>query len=107
MINFHFKEETLDEETISVLKNLKNSNPTKFIQLQKKFITPSSQNGPVPLPSFPGVQEFYKDFILSAYNSTSAFYTFLENTFVHEIVELNNSHFVGSDIEEKGTFLNA
>jgi hypothetical protein len=32
------------------------------------------------------------------------FYTYLENTFIHEIMELNDSHFVGSDIEETGKF---
>ncbi|XP_014210069.1 codanin-1 [Copidosoma floridanum] len=94
-------QEDLDEETVSFLKNLKDSNPGKFTQLQQKLITPLSQNGPVPLPSFPGIQEFYKNFILLAANPS--FYTYLENTFVHEIMELNNSHFVGSDVEEKET----
>lgn len=92
----------MDDETASFLKNLKDINPEKLTQLQKKLVTPLSHNGPVPLPSFPGIQEFYKDFIVHA--SHPMFNTYLENTFIHEIMELNNSQFAGSDIEETSKF---
>ncbi|XP_001601592.1 codanin-1 [Nasonia vitripennis] len=95
------QEDILDDETASFLKDLKDINPEKLTQLQRKLVTPVSQKGPVPLPSFPGIQEFYKDFIL--YASNAMFYTYLENTFISEIMDLNNSQFAGSDIEETET----
>ncbi|XP_011502578.1 PREDICTED: codanin-1 [Ceratosolen solmsi marchali] len=92
------QEDLVDNETLSFVKNLKDSNPEKLTKLSRKLVTPLSQSSPVPLPSFTGTQEFYKDFIL--YSSHPMFYTYLENTFIHEIMELNDSHFVGSDIEK-------
>lgn len=83
---------------------MKNMNLEKLTHLNKKFVTPLSQNGPVPLPSFTGIQEFFKDFILHAFNAM--FYTYLENTFIHEIMELNNTQFAGSDIEDTGKIVN-
>ncbi|KAJ8666930.1 hypothetical protein QAD02_008592 [Eretmocerus hayati] len=95
------QEDVLDDETADFLKNLKDINPEKLAQLTKKLVTPSSQNGPVPLPSFPGIQEFFKDFIFCA--SNHMFYTYLKDTLICEIMELNSSQFTGSDIEDIGT----
>ena len=65
-------------------------------------MTPLSSKGPVPEPSFPGAQEFYKNFILYAFNPM--FYAHLEDCLIHEIMELNDAQFAGSDIEDTGNF---
>ncbi|XP_058792806.1 codanin-1 [Phymastichus coffea] len=95
------QEDILDDETMSFLKNIKDMNLEKLTHLNKKLITPLSQNGPVPLPSFPGFQEFFKTFIEHTYHPM--FLKHLEDTFVHEIMELNNTQFAASDIEESET----
>ncbi|XP_014235003.1 codanin-1 [Trichogramma pretiosum] len=93
--------DSLDHETLNFLKDIKDINQDKLSQLQKKLVTPLSQNGPVPLPSFPGAQEFFKNFILCA--SKPIFYMYLENILTHDIMELNDSNFTRSDIEELET----
>ena len=55
-----------DDENVSLLSQLKQTNPQKFKRLQERFIQPSSSGGPCPAPSFPGCQEFFRDFILAA-----------------------------------------
>lgn len=74
--------------------------PAKLKQLQNRLVKPQSSKGPVPLPSFPGVQEFYKSFIFYAYDPM--FYKHLENCFIHEILELNDAQFVADEIENTG-----
>lgn len=93
--------EAEDDESISFLKALKNVNPKKLNQLQKRLVTPQSSNNQVTGPSFPGVQEFFKDFILFAFNPI--FYVHLKNCLVHEIMELNDTQFSGSEIEDSET----
>lgn len=89
-----------DDESISVLKVLKHINPEKLNQLQKRLVTPQPSKDQIMEPSFPGVQEFFKDFILFAFNPI--FYAHLENCLVHEIMELNDTQFSGSEIEDSG-----
>ncbi|XP_076162125.1 codanin-1 like protein dlt isoform X2 [Ptiloglossa arizonensis] len=90
--------EVEDDESISVLKVLKHINPEKLNQLQKRLVTPQPSKDQIMEPSFPGVQEFFKDFILFAFNPI--FYAHLENCLVHEIMELNDTQFSGSEIED-------
>lgn len=91
----------VDEESMNFLKALKHVNPERLTQLSKRFVTPlPSQNQNVS-PSFPGMQEFFKDFILHAFNPI--FYIHLENCFVCEIMELNDTQFGNSEIEDSGT----
>ncbi|XP_024944847.1 codanin-1 isoform X2 [Cephus cinctus] len=97
------QEKSIDEESLSVLKSLKQLNPEKLTQLQERLVTPTFSQGPVPLPSFPGVQEFFKDFLLLTFNPI--FYVHLENCLVHEILELNDTQFIGSDIEDTETMV--
>lgn len=91
----------IDDENISFLKTLKCVNPKKLDQLQKRLITPQPSKNQVTEPSFSGVQEFFKDFILFAFNPV--FYVHLENCLVHEIMELNDTQFNSSEIEDSDT----
>lgn len=84
-----------NDETTALLKTLKDVNPEKLTQLKERLIAPKLKDGPVPLPSFPGNQEFFRDFILYAFNPV--FYACLEDHFIHEILELNDSHVSESD----------
>ncbi|OAD58757.1 Codanin-1 [Eufriesea mexicana] len=90
-----------DDESISILKTLKNVNPQKLNQLQKRLVTPQPSKNQITEPSFPGVQEFFKDFILFAFNPI--FYVHLENCLIHEIMELNDTQFNNSEIEDSET----
>ncbi|XP_043290102.1 codanin-1 [Venturia canescens] len=94
-------EDLMNDESLSFLKSLKHVNPEKLLQLKERLVTPLTSMGPVPQPTFPGVQEFYKEFILNAHNWK--FYVILENTFISEIMERNETQFAHSEIESTGT----
>lgn len=90
----------VNDESLNFLKALKHVNPEKLTQLSKRFVTPLPSQSHNVGPSFPGIQEFFKDFILYAFNPI--FYSHLENCFVYEIMELNDSQFANSEIEDSG-----
>ena len=79
---------------------MKHINPKKLNQLQKRLVTPQPSKNQITQPSFPGMQEFFKDFILYAFNPS--FYIHLENCLIHEIMELNDTQFNNSEIEDSG-----
>lgn len=63
---------------------------TKFDLLNRRFLTPCS----IVVGNekrFPGVQEFFKDFLRTAENSF--FLTHVQNALVHRIISLNNFQF--------------
>ncbi|XP_025073488.1 codanin-1 isoform X2 [Pogonomyrmex barbatus] len=97
------QDDIVDDESLNFLKALKHVNPEKLTQLSKRFVTPLPSQSQNIGPSFPGIQEFFKDFILHAFNPI--FYTHLENCFVHEIIELNDTQFANSEIEESETMV--
>ncbi|NXE81556.1 CDAN1 protein, partial [Cochlearius cochlearius] len=49
-----------------VLNMLGSDNLSRLKRLQERFVVPQSIKGPCPPPSFPGCQQFFRDFILSA-----------------------------------------
>ncbi|OXB68244.1 UNVERIFIED_CONTAM: hypothetical protein H355_012536 [Colinus virginianus] len=49
-----------------VLNMLGPDNLNRLKRLQERFVVPQSIRGPCPPPSFPGCQQFFRDFILSA-----------------------------------------
>ncbi|XP_069494756.1 codanin-1 isoform X2 [Ambystoma mexicanum] len=49
-----------------VLNMLGSDNLIRLKRLQERFVAPQSIGGPCPPPSFPGCQEFFRDFIVSA-----------------------------------------
>lgn len=91
----------VDDETLNFLKSLKDLNPEKLKQLQERLVTPITSMGPVPRPGFPGIQEFYRDFLLTS--SNPKFNTILENCLIQEISELNETQFSCSDLETNET----
>ncbi|XP_014486058.1 PREDICTED: codanin-1 isoform X2 [Dinoponera quadriceps] len=97
------QDDVVDDESLNFLKTLKHINPEKLTQLSKRFVTPLPSQGHNVGPSFPGMQEFFKDFILHAFNPI--FYSHLENCFVYEIMELNDNQFANSEIEDSETMV--
>ncbi|XP_063982539.1 codanin-1 isoform X2 [Diachasmimorpha longicaudata] len=95
----HSSEDPIDDETLSLLKSLKSMNLEKFKQLQGRFVTPLSSEGIVPLPSFPGIQEFYRDFLLAS--SNVKFNSILESCFIQSITDLNSTIFTISELESR------
>ncbi|CAH2328521.1 Hypothetical predicted protein [Pelobates cultripes] len=76
-----------------VLNMLGSDNLNRLKRLQERFVTPQSVGGPCPPPSFPGYQEFFRDFILSA--ESYQFNQHLMNSLCQEIQELDGVSIVG------------
>ncbi len=58
-------------------------------RLQERFVAPSTAAGsPCPAPSFPGDQEFFRDFILAA--ESHVFNQHLSTTIVAKITQVRN-----------------
>uniref|UniRef100_A0A8D2J8W9 Codanin-1 C-terminal domain-containing protein n=1 Tax=Varanus komodoensis TaxID=61221 RepID=A0A8D2J8W9_VARKO len=55
--------ETPDQDVLNMLGS---DNLSRLKRLQERFFVPQSIRGPCPPPSFPGCQQFFRDFILSA-----------------------------------------
>ncbi|XP_021920484.1 codanin-1 isoform X2 [Zootermopsis nevadensis] len=82
---------------------LKDVNPEKLSRLHERLITPFQCGGPCPQPSFPGQQEFYHDFIL--HSSHPAFLQHLGDSLASEILTLNETSFMASDLEDTDTYV--
>ncbi|XP_017885679.1 codanin-1-like [Ceratina calcarata] len=89
------------EDDEDILQALRQVNPKKLNQLQERLVTPQPSKNQITGPTFPGVQEFFKDFILFAFNPI--FYVHLENCLIYEIIELNDTQFNNSEIEDSET----
>ncbi|XP_075700831.1 codanin-1 isoform X2 [Rhinoderma darwinii] len=95
-----------DNPDQDVLNMLGSDNLNKLKRLQERFVAPQSVGGPCPPPSFPGYQQFFRDFILSAENYQ--FNQHLMDSLCQEIQELDANSIVGhettdveSDMEEQ------
>ncbi|ESP04385.1 hypothetical protein LOTGIDRAFT_176343, partial [Lottia gigantea] len=66
--------------------------------LQERFIQPFSVGGPCPPVSFPGNQEFFKEFIVAA--SSPVLNQHLSNIFTGKIKKLNSTEFSQNTSEE-------
>ncbi|XP_073408773.1 codanin-1 [Dendrobates tinctorius] len=95
-----------DHPDQDVLNMLGPDNLNRLKRLQERFVTPQSVGGPCPPPSFPGYQEFFRDFILSA--ASFHFNQHLMDILCQEIQELDAISIVGhettdeeSDMEEQ------
>ncbi|KAG1649404.1 Codanin-1 [Nymphon striatum] len=86
------------EEDFLALTNLMKSHPEKMKKLQERFIKPNHVGGPCPPPSFPGCQEFFKDFILIL--ESPYFIQHLSNHLVSRIHELNQVEFDIPDYDQ-------
>ncbi|KAM4014587.1 codanin-1 [Anomaloglossus baeobatrachus] len=95
-----------DNPDQDVLNMLGSDNLNRLKRLQERFVAPQSVGGPCPPPSFPGYQEFFRDFILSA--GSFQFNQHLMDILCQEIQELDAISIVGhettdeeSDMEEQ------
>ncbi|KFZ56910.1 Codanin-1, partial [Podiceps cristatus] len=70
-----------------VLNMLGSDNLSRLKRLQERFVVPQSIRGPCPPPSFPGCQQFFRDFILSA--GSYQFNQHLMDNLCLKILELN------------------
>ncbi|NXD70823.1 CDAN1 protein, partial [Eolophus roseicapillus] len=70
-----------------VLNMLGFDNLSRLKRLQERFVVPQSIRGPCPAPSFPGCQQFFRDFILSA--GSYQFNQHLMDSLCLKILELN------------------
>ncbi|NWU13858.1 CDAN1 protein, partial [Cephalopterus ornatus] len=70
-----------------VLNMLGCDNLSRLKRLQERFVVPQSIRGPCPPPSFPGCQQFFRDFILSA--GSYQFNQHLMDSLCLKILELN------------------
>ncbi|XP_069684615.1 codanin-1 isoform X3 [Periplaneta americana] len=80
---------------------LKEVNPDKLSRLRERLVTPIPSGGPCPLPTFPGQQEFYRNFIL--HSSHPMFLQHLTDSLISEILDLNDTDFTASDLEDTDT----
>lgn len=88
-----------DNPDQDVLNMLGSDNLNRLKRLQERFVVPQSV-GPCPPPSFPGYQEFFRDFIISAGNYQ--FNQHLMDSLCQEIQELDSNSIVGlekTDVE--------
>lgn len=53
------------QEQEKVMSELRRADPVKYKRLAARLITPGSQGGPCPPPSFTGAAEFFRDFVAS------------------------------------------
>ncbi|NWH62913.1 CDAN1 protein, partial [Geococcyx californianus] len=70
-----------------VLNMLGSDNLSRLKRLQERFVVSQSIRGPCPPPSFPGCQQFFRDFILSA--GSYQFNQHLMDSLCLKILELN------------------
>ncbi|CAJ0951917.1 unnamed protein product, partial [Ranitomeya imitator] len=87
-----------DHPDQDVLNMLGSDNLNRLKRLQERFVTPQSVGGPCPPPSFPGYQEFFRDFILSA--GSFHFNQHLMDILCQEIQELDAISIVGHEITD-------
>uniref|UniRef100_A0A8C6YDJ8 Codanin-1 C-terminal domain-containing protein n=1 Tax=Naja naja TaxID=35670 RepID=A0A8C6YDJ8_NAJNA len=71
-----------------VLNMLGPDSLNRLKRLQERFLVPQSIRGPCPPPSFPGCQEFFRDFILSA--GSYRFNQHLVDSLCLQILELDS-----------------
>ncbi|NWV31319.1 CDAN1 protein, partial [Grantiella picta] len=76
-----------DSPDQDVLNMLGSDNLSRLKRLQERFVVPQSIRGPCPPPSFPGCQQFFRDFILSA--GSYQFNQHLMDSLCLKILELN------------------
>uniref|UniRef100_A0A8C5UA03 Codanin-1 C-terminal domain-containing protein n=1 Tax=Malurus cyaneus samueli TaxID=2593467 RepID=A0A8C5UA03_9PASS len=76
-----------DTSDQDVLNMLGSDNLSRLKRLQERFVVPQSIRGPCPPPSFPGCQQFFRDFILSA--GSYQFNQHLMDSLCLKILELN------------------
>lgn len=88
----------MPECQLNFLTSLPNVNTEKLNRLKTRLVMRQSSNRINEPPTFTGVQEFYKEFISVA--ASNVFNTHLKDALIVEIMELNETNFETSDLEE-------
>ncbi|XP_064421127.1 codanin-1 [Latimeria chalumnae] len=95
-----------DSSAQDVLNMLGADNLSRLKRLQERFIAPQSTGGPCPPPSFPGCQEFFRDFIVCA--GSYQLNQHLSDSLCQQILELDGLALQGhestageTDVEEQ------
>ncbi|CAH1977790.1 unnamed protein product [Acanthoscelides obtectus] len=99
------KEEGLVEEQLPSFSSFPNIDADKLSRLKNRLITKQPSSGLNSPPLFTGYQEFYKDFIVVAANHV--FDKHLSDMFISEIVELNETKFMCTGIEQSDADVDA
>lgn len=99
-VQFCFQDDVLVEEQLPFLSSLPNVNMEKLIRLKTRLVTKQPANPLNAKPEFIGHQEFYKEFILAA--ATHVFIRHVSDAFISEIVEMNDSKFTSTELEDGG-----
>ncbi|KAJ8916530.1 hypothetical protein NQ315_000172 [Exocentrus adspersus] len=90
------KDEALED--IPLPSTLPNVDIDKLNRLKSRLITKQTSNGTSSTPSFNGYEEFYRDFIAAA--ASYAFNRHLCDALIADILELNDTKFICTDLEE-------
>ncbi len=102
--NQDLKDSKLSDE-FYLLSNLRKTDPAKIIKLQER-LAPSRFGGPCPAPTFPGRQEFFRDFLRSC-GGNSIFIAHLKITLVSTITKICENPFVENQLFETGSNLDS
>ncbi|CAG9772743.1 unnamed protein product [Ceutorhynchus assimilis] len=92
------KEKGLSESNLSFLPQL-SIDADKLNRLTSRLVTKQVSNGINAPPVFSGYQEFFKEFIVVSGNCF--FHKHLCDIFVSDIVELNDTKFSGTELEDE------
>ncbi|XP_063803724.1 codanin-1 isoform X2 [Pseudophryne corroboree] len=92
-----------DNPDQNVLNMIGSDNLNRLKRLQERFVTPPSVGGPCPPPSFPGFQEFFRDFILSA--GSYQFNHHLMDSLCQEIQELDAISIVEHETTDRESYM--
>nr|CAD7447912.1 unnamed protein product [Timema bartmani] len=77
-------------------------NKDMAIIITKRFDVLGTRSTFNPLTCFTGPQEFYRDFIILAATTSTAFIQHLLDNMIDELLSLNRTVFTASDLEESG-----
>ncbi|KAK3867625.1 hypothetical protein Pcinc_026922 [Petrolisthes cinctipes] len=89
-----------DAEDLGFLTTLRVHQPGKYQRLYERLVTPSKFGGPCPAPTFPGAQDFFRAFLVTA--DSPAFNCHLRDVLTSEILIVSEQKLVISETEEGG-----
>lgn len=96
-------QECIDTPVSTNKNQLPHVDAEKLNRLENRLTSKRSTGGLRAEPTFPGNEEFYKDFI--ATTNSHIFHRHLRDCLVAEILQLEESDFWASEIEDTGIYL--
>lgn len=89
-----------DAEDLGFLTTLRVHHPGKYQRLYERLVTPSKFGGPCPTPTFPGAQDFFRAFLVTA--DSPSFNCHLRDVLTSEILKVSEQKLVISETDEGG-----